>query len=224
MFRRRLRKRPTQRRKSVRRSRRRPLRVSRPRPGFNGIPARYRTKLKYVDTLTGTVTGASSTYWYFQNSLNDPYASLGGHQPYYYDQLTALYSNYRVFAMGYTVEAQVITASGHLTVATYWNLDALTAPSLSAAAERIGSRFIGFSNQYRSRLKGFKTIASLWNVSKKDVNIDDQFAAAYNADPVKKAYFFIHVFNPTASSLEVVLTARLTYYCEFFGEKTQTQS
>lgn len=195
-----------------------------PRKVFNGIPATYRTKLHYVDVLTSTTTAGSYTYWIYQSSLFDPYYAAGGHQPYYFDQLAAIYSNYRVYGMSYNIDAQLLTSNSHATLVTYFNKDGLLGSSLSAVAERPASRFIGYSDQYRGRMKGYNTLKKVWNVPTKEIQIDDTFSAVCGANPAKLLYLFIQSFNPTAASQDVVITIKLTFYCEFFGTITQGQS
>lgn len=64
----------------------------------NGLPNVLTTKLKYTSafTLTTSAVGALSTYHWHLNSLFDPDSTGVGHQPYLYDQLKALYTNYLV--------------------------------------------------------------------------------------------------------------------------------
>lgn len=202
---------------------RRVARVSRPRYNI-GIPTKLRLKLSYVDTLLATTAASGSSYWTYQNSLFDPYVSVGGHQPYYFDQYTPIYGYCRVFGIGYNVQAQTVSTTGHLNMAVYSQTDLITSTSLSAVAERKGCKYVGFSNQYKAGLKGYMSVAHTWGVSKKQVSIDDQYAAAVTTDPEKKAYLHIQTFNPTAVALDVILTVRLTYYCEFFRPITVNQS
>lgn len=62
-----------------------------------GFPSQLRTKLRYCDVITLTSTlGSVATHAFRMNSLFDPDASGAGHQPYYYDQITALYNRYSV--------------------------------------------------------------------------------------------------------------------------------
>lgn len=195
-----------------------------PRRTFNGIPNRYRTKLHYVDVLTSTTTAGSNSYWVYQSSLFDPYYAVGGHQPYYFDQIAAMYSNYRVYGFSYKMDCQLLTSNSHATIVTYWNKDALIASSVSTAAERVGTRFAGYSDQYKARLSGYGSVKRMWNVPAKEVEIDDTFSALVTANPAKLIYLFIQTFNPTAASHDVVISIKLTYYCEFFGTITQPQS
>ena len=64
-----------------------------------GVPSKFHTRLRYGDTYTFTLTSGANAFQRFNgNSLNDPDSSGVGHQPTYYDQLTALYGSVRVNA------------------------------------------------------------------------------------------------------------------------------
>lgn len=66
-------------------------------PGYYADqPARKFVKLKYVDMLTTDTIAANSLglYQYYANSCYQP--KIGGHQPYGFDQLMALYTHFTV--------------------------------------------------------------------------------------------------------------------------------
>lgn len=80
------------------------------------MPARLYTKLRYVDNFllsADNLTGLTGTEIpYRLNSLFDPYFLAGGHQPLGYDQLTPLYSRYKVFKVDIQVALRGRTGSG----------------------------------------------------------------------------------------------------------------
>lgn len=194
------------------------------RIGANPIPLRMRTKLHYVDTCIGNVAAGASAFFYYQSSLFDPYAPAGGHQPLYFDQYAAMYGYYRVYGIGYEVEVTTPSAAAYMNLVVYSNTDASSYGTLSSAAERKGSKMIPFSAQYRGKLRGYISIANLWAVSKKDVNIDDEFAAAVTTGPVKAGFLFFHVYNSSSTAGDIIMPVKLTYYCEFFRPITVSQS
>lgn len=80
--------------------------------GVNGFPTDLRTTLKYSDVITLTSTGnAVASYVFRMNSLFDPDFSGTGHQPYYFDQLAALYSRYCVIGSKLTATFTIIPNS-----------------------------------------------------------------------------------------------------------------
>lgn len=80
----------------------RPVRLT-PALKGTGFPSQLRTKLRYCDVITLTSTASVGTYTFRMNSLFDPDFTSIGHQPYYYDQLAALYNRYAV--QGSTLKA-----------------------------------------------------------------------------------------------------------------------
>lgn len=64
-----------------------------------GFPKQLTLKHKYRDIFSATSTaGSLATQLYVCNGLFAPDASGGGHQPLYFDQLTALYNHYCVLS------------------------------------------------------------------------------------------------------------------------------
>lgn len=62
-----------------------------------GVPESIVVRLRYCDVLTLTSTaGSLSKYVFRANSLVDPDFTGTGHQPMYFDQISALYENYVV--------------------------------------------------------------------------------------------------------------------------------
>lgn len=68
-----------------------------PGRGIFGFPEELVTTVRYTDWITLTSTSGSIAYnTYRMNSLYDPDYTGAGHQPYYFDQLAALYGRYTV--------------------------------------------------------------------------------------------------------------------------------
>lgn len=70
-----------------------------------GFPKKVTVTHKYNETViipTGTL-GTMSTYNFTCNGMYDPNASSTGHQPMYFDQLSALYDHYTVIGSKITV-------------------------------------------------------------------------------------------------------------------------
>lgn len=69
-----------------------------------GFPKTYTCKLRYVDevSLNPLVTGIDEVA-FRANGAFDPYQPVGGHQPYWWDQLSAVYDIYTVIGAKITV-------------------------------------------------------------------------------------------------------------------------
>lgn len=72
------------------------------------LPIKYCTKLKYSEAFTiNPGLAAAGVYPFRANSLYDPNASAGGHQPYGFDQLIALYQHFCVVGAKITFRVSV---------------------------------------------------------------------------------------------------------------------
>jgi len=81
-----------------------------PSNGVYGFPQELVTRLRYNDVVRISTTGlALGSYSFRMNSLFDPDFTGTGHQPYYFDQLAALYTRYVVVSSKITVEYMPIT-------------------------------------------------------------------------------------------------------------------
>lgn len=72
-----------------------------------GFPDRLRTKLHYCDVVQLSASAGSPGLWQFRmNNMFDPDLTGTGHQPQWYDQLSAVYSYYSI--VGSTIKATFI--------------------------------------------------------------------------------------------------------------------
>lgn len=61
-----------------------------------GFPKKVVMTHKYKCTLSATANGTMQRYDFRANGMFDPEVAVGGHQPMYFDQMTALYDHYTV--------------------------------------------------------------------------------------------------------------------------------
>jgi hypothetical protein len=174
------------------------------------FPSHLRRTLRYVDRVELTSTSGGHAYYQFRaNSLFDPDLSGTGHQPRYFDQLcsaTGPYTTYRVH--GCSVRLCVVPSDSAI-----WNVAAgfTDSSTLSAGISGAGldlayaelPGWIGWLMPLASGPSHTMTFKALMgqihNVPESAIKIDDQYAAAYNANPVDTAYFNI-VGNTAAST------------------------
>lgn len=69
----------------------------------NLVKEKVLTSLKYVDTKTVDPSNGRVSHSFMINSLFDPDASGGGHQPAYHDQWAVLYNHYRVLSCRWSI-------------------------------------------------------------------------------------------------------------------------
>lgn len=95
-----------------------------------GFPKKMVMTHKYSEIVVPTCTGgALYTYSFLCNGLYDPNASGVGHQPYYFDQMGALYDHYIVIGSEITVKfTHLVTTNYASIVGCYINDDSTVTP------------------------------------------------------------------------------------------------
>lgn len=79
-----------------------------------GFPKKLLMTHKYSQVIVPTCTsGALQTYSFSCNSLYDPDVSGVGHQPMYFDQLTALYDHYTVIGSQVTIKVSHLVPTNY---------------------------------------------------------------------------------------------------------------
>jgi hypothetical protein len=190
------------------------------------FPRNWRRVLRYVDNVTLTSTVGGQAYYQFRvNSLFDPDLSGTGHQPRGYDQLcssTGPYQTYRVHG----VSARIIVPPSGSNV---WNIAAGFSDSSTVSAGASGQG-IGLSCAEQPGWIGtvipadagtahemvFKaTMGQIQNVPQAAIASEDNYAAAYNANPVDTAYFTVTGNIITASTGSIFVGVMLEFDVTF---------
>lgn len=201
------------------------------------VPAKESKVLRYAETFNFT-TGAAGIFGATQtmrvNSLFDPNqtSALTGHQPYYYDQIQNLYSNYVVKKAkvkliwtntGGTAEiccaAAVNTNSTGLTLAGY---------SVDAVTEKQSAMTSTLSSTGTARVLVQKLNLPIHKFFGKDkfvITTDDTFSALVSANPINQVYLAMAIASYTgvtgqAATCQVVID----YYADFYNPIDQAQS
>lgn len=191
-----------------------------------GFPDRLSTKLCYGDAVNITMTsGALSFYTFRMNGLYDPDYTGAGHQPQWFDQLAAVYRNYRV--KGAKIFVDFISNYADVAGATYGpylvgitcsnqtSLNASTAASLTEDANGVSAIL--------SKSTGGKPYCKLTNTfsPSRDLGLDPMEGdVSALTSTVPNAQFFAHVFamdlfNTNTQSMKI--RVKIEYQCEFFN-------
>lgn len=196
-----------------------------------GFPDRLSTKLVYGDSINLTLTNGAIAFNTFRmNGLYDPDYTNVGHQPQWFDQLSAVYRNYRVKGSKITVDFVGdygdITTSG-TTSATYGpylvgittsNQNTLSASTAASLTEDTNGVSAVISKPIGGR--PVKTLSNTFSPSR-DLGLDPMegdLSAVTSTVPV--AQFFAHVYaldlyNPSTS--KVTIRVKMEFQCEFFN-------
>nr|UOF80369.1 capsid protein [Cressdnaviricota sp.] len=207
-------------------ARKMPMRMA--KPIFrSGVPTHLFTKLKYSDiySLTGT-TAPTQQVWRI-NSLHDPDLTGTGHQPYYYDQLTAMWDAYRVYGAKFEFWFETTTGSENAAVcirATY-NNNPDSSVDISQSMERPNEIVRMLTPQRPTYIKKYFSVASVYGTSKQRVRTDDIFSALVGANPGNVAYLTLSGQTANESSGAIAITARvrITFYAKMFLRSSPAQ-
>lgn len=183
-------------------------------PNVVAFPDKYKTKLRYVDNLQ--ISGAAQQYTFRANSLFDPDFTSTGHQPFYYDQLIAVYEKYRVYET--SIKLTIINSASSPAFAVCIPTSQIpTITSLSQAEELADAITAG-----PIPTNNFKTVILRKSMTTKEVLgltggqiYDDTWAAVFNANPIDLWYYALY-FSPASSSLNLTLRVELHFSCEFY--------
>jgi len=190
-----------------------------------GFPDLLRTKLHYCDVVQLSASAGSPGLWQFRmNSLFDPDFTGTGHQPQWFDQLSAVYSRYRV--LGAKITAKFVPGTVNATEA------ADTGPYIVGITTKIGSTFA--ASTYAAILEDGNSVNSIV-VDKQGGNnlrvltntyspmrdtgldpYDDTLGALVSANPTNQYFATVWAFDmEEAVAPDVMCQVEIEYMCEF---------
>lgn len=207
-------------RKSSKKGRKGPRRTIQPTNAL-GLPNSRRMKMRYSEHLSTSVSATNNIAYTFQTSAYDPYYAVGGHQPYLFDQMAALYGNYRVHGIQYKVRASpAANVASYPTLTLYVYTSPISAATAVAqtAAERPGSKssLLSYDEQTKP-ISGSLSVSKLYGLPKSAITTDSAFSAAVTTNPVNVYYLIVQVFNTTAVAASFLLQVDLVFDVEFFN-------
>ena len=159
---------------------------------------------KYKTTIQGTSTGVIDYFHFRANGMYDPEVALGGHQPMYFDQMTALYDHFTVIGakIKITVTRASINASDGLPVymCLFVNDDTTVANSnITQVAEGYKTTIrmvpVATPNSYNAPIvltSKFSSRKFFGNSSLNNANIQGSAVT----DPSEQAYFTLCYQHP----------------------------
>lgn len=174
-----------------------------------------------VDLTSQNVT--SYNYFVFRgNSVYDPNFTGGGHQPTGYDQWTAFYLNYCVYASKISVSFNSGDGTETDSIVAYVFPDTSSSyPGPTVVLEEnpyVRYRFLQteFQAPKSSRtIRNFMTTKKMWG---RNVGTDlEYFGAAYNSNPAYPWFWQIVLLNPyQVLTPHYHLHVRITYYTKLY--------
>lgn len=187
------------------------------------IPQRFITKLKYSDIV---YTGASGHFGMNMNSLFDPNASGGGHQPYGFDQLALLYNRYRVISCSYRLNVGVGTTTvPFIFTAMPANVN-VAATTASEIRENPRARYVTQNpGAGVVVLHGKSYLPSIVGRNKAQYMADDRYQATVLTDPSEQIILNIQTFDMAGATIaNIPIQVVMEFTAEFFDIKSLGQS
>jgi len=160
-----------------------------------GFPKKVLMTHKYHATFPlSSTTGSLSTYYIVCNGMHDIDHTGTGHQPMYYDQLTALYDHYTVIGCKITVKVMGDSVSqGNSILAVFVNDDTTTSGTLIGDSIQENTtckyRLLNAGNN-----SAVQTIKMNWSAKKyfgKSILGNPQFQGSSGSNPPEMSYFTI---------------------------------
>lgn len=208
-------------RRRVVKARRRP-RISRGIRMGTGFPLQKVVKMRYLTTFRLTPGLAATANHFFRcNSIFDPDAATGGHQPYTHDTWAAIYNHYTVTKASCKLVATSTSATPTI-VGIRVTDDQSAEQNIDTAMEsgKAHYRVNASENSKAVVTHGYNKQKMFRNSGKDSVSAD------MNANPAEQAYFqlFVRHLNATASGSAIDCLVELNYTVRMWELKDIGQS
>lgn len=199
------------------------------------FPPRMSRLLTYC--INNTFTSAAVQYQlgaeikFLLNAIFDTNATGGGHQPYGYDQMAALYSKYLVHKTSVNVIAQTVSGSGAMalgfSVQSSSNTTDLAGEALSDVIEKSMNSVMFLDCTGATRMKKFAfQMHTVEGITKSQYNDDlANYGALVTANPILSPILRIALSdNSGASAITLNTSIILQFEVEFYDRLTLAAS
>jgi len=177
-----------------------------------GFPRQLTIRHRYVDNQRiVSTTGALSTLSYRCNGMFDPDASAGGHQPMYFDQLTAIYDHFTVIKSKIKLTFTPEGGTSFASFGVFINDDNVLTPATLAGCQEQSSSLNGIMSLTSSDPQ---VRTSYWSAVKAfgpNPLANDNLQGTSAADPTEQQTWTIYVGNTTATTVNVAVLIEIEY-------------
>jgi len=193
-----------------------------------------RTELVYADFYNYSSLTLTSIYKAFRgNGAYDPDVALGGHQPLAYDQISSLYSKYKVHGSRMEISIMNNQDPGGITHLNK-TITMVCYPSVRATpvsngmtnlieqpyAQRVQTSPVLTAGARKNLTMSYRTTSEVFGQN----TSDQDFAADVTANPVKEWYWVIWMGCEGQEPIDVSITVKIYYDVTFFARKTLSSS
>lgn len=189
------------------------------------FPQRLITKMKYSSSFN--LTAISPTWNWNLNSLFDPDRAGIGHQPYGYDQLSALYNRYRVISCSYVITGYPSDTgfSKPIQICAVPVNQGTLIVNAGQAKENPRCKFVHqVPGGAVAKLRGKAYLPSIVGRTRGQYMADDRYQAEVGSNPQEAIILSVVASDYTNTNVNTELTITLEYVCEFFDVITQSSS
>lgn len=191
------------------------------------VPDRYKTILNYSDTVLFNMTAADLVNIYqFRSSLWDPDLTGAGHKPLWTNEMTGLYTSYRINGFKYRItfknsNVQQLTWGCIHHMPSTGTIDS----AMNTARERRGSRRFELpsNNAGVKTVKGYVDVAKVWGMTKSEMMYDEGFEASLGSNPTNMAHLVIYLATKNTSAT-VQAAIDVQFYVELWKRKDAATS
>lgn len=189
----------------------------------SGFPAQQVFTLKYTDTFQlSNTSGVLSEYKYRANSVFDPQYSVGGHQPFGFDQRAQFYNHYQVISSKISLRAMppVSHTLNNMVVGAYISDDATAYTDWTTYLEAGRGSHALMSSVNTETTRTFGSSFSKKTFFGPVVDNGDT-SATVTANPTEGAFF--HIWQQPADKVatvgEITYIVNISYRVRFFEPK-----
>jgi hypothetical protein len=188
-----------------------------------GIPDELHCRLRYIETFQD-VAGAFEEYLYRGNGPYDPNQAVGGGQPQYWDELTAMYGSY--CSVRSRMRLEVLqqagsTAASFISVGVYPNINTTAAITLTQAQmqDRSKHRNLGPNTGNRGVVEFTyeSSIMQMYGVTLQNAYDSADFQSATSTTPVDEWFYHIYIGTyDSATNVNVRVNVVIDYDIKFY--------
>lgn len=191
-----------------------------------GLPGRFPMALTYTTSLTRqSVLGVPFIHVFAMNSLFDPDVTFTGHQPMYFDQISALYEKYTVYKMDIQVMAIPLTSAP-------WMLGILPSQANNVSTltsdefkEQKGAYYkVIAGNTNKTIIKRSYNISTMLGKTNSAILNDNVYLTSVGSNPTDILYNTLYAQTLDSSTADIIIEVKIKYHAIFTQLKLQATS
>lgn len=200
--------------------------VRRTNEGQQGYPDSERQILTYATTIAIAPSSQIGQYTFRGNSCFDPDYTSGGHQPNYYDNKSAIYSRYRVYASQIIVRAinEQVGSALQVTIIPASDITAFTTSTypLEHPYAR-GLALLGVGGLLPAQRTYKMTTEKILGLRGRQI-LDEDYGASTGSNPTSVWYWQIVAQNLSSEDVMTSMQITIRYDVEFYDRINSTPS